>query len=112
VEACKISNDDIQFELYIHENADLTQAKKYWYNTLDINNKLLKIVFKKHNISTNRRYYENKYYGQIRVIVKKSTDFNRKILGWVAGISDCINIAGSFNGRTSDFGSDDSRFES
>lgn len=90
-EICKLSSDDIKVGLHIHETGDEIRAKKYWSRITKIPvSKFAKTIFKKHNIRTNRKFNTNSYYGLLRVNVKKSTNLNRKITGWIEGI--CENI--------------------
>lgn len=83
---CKISNEDLILALYIHKSGDLEKAKNFWIKHLNISNSDLKIYYKKHKITKRRNIGEN-YKGLIRIIVKRSTDLNRKIDGWIEGIN-------------------------
>ncbi len=90
-EIVKIDPGDIEIRLHIHETGDELKAKRYWSKITGIPvSKFAKTIFKKHNIKTNRKFDNSKYYGLLRVVVKKSTNFNRKISGWIEGI--CENI--------------------
>lgn len=82
---CHIPTDDLRFELYIHKNADIEKACKFWKRELNI--KILPIRLKKHKIKL-RRNVNADYKGLIRVTVSKSTDLNRRISGWIKGITD------------------------
>lgn len=88
---CQISEQNIKYNLSIHETADKDIAIKYWSKVIGIDTNLFgKSIIKKHKISTNRKYRNDKYYGLIRITVLKSTDLNRKIKGWILGISGFI----------------------
>lgn len=84
---CKIPLRDLGFEIYIHETADIEEAKKYWSCILNLSVKnFQKIRLKKHKINTKRRNIGNKYHGLLAITVKRSTNLNRKIQGWINGI--------------------------
>lgn len=90
---CKISRKDIHFRIALHENSanKLTEVKIYWGKVtgfpLDC---FSKVDWKKNKINTKRRNVGNKYFGLLNVYVSKSTNFNRKIDGWIEGI--CKNL--------------------
>lgn len=84
----KISDERLVFEIYIHENhkASIFTIKSYWANATGFHiNKFDKIYYKKHNISTGRRNIDSNYRGLLRIRVKRSTDLNRRIAGWIEG---------------------------
>ena len=82
---CGINEKDIIFELYIHQSQNLNLCKKYWTKKLGISQaKLNRIYLKKHTPLKGKNYKKN--YGLIRITVRRSTNFNRKIRGWVEGI--------------------------
>lgn len=86
-----LTPNDIEIRLHIHETGDEVRAKKYWSKITEIPvSKIAKTIFKKHNIKTNRKFDNSKYYGLLRVVVKRSTNFNRKISGWIEGICEKI----------------------
>ena len=85
-----VNDDDIKFELYIHEDAEgrVKEAIKHWAEVVGIaRDHLGHVYFKKHRPTlTNRKNVGKSYYGLIRVGVRKSTNLNRKINGWIEGI--------------------------
>lgn len=85
-ECCFIKNEDIKYELYIHENSfnKLETVKMYWAKVLG--NPIDVVYFKKNKQSVYRRNTGEDYYGLVRVTVKKSSYLNRKISGWVNGV--------------------------
>jgi hypothetical protein len=86
---CKIPKQDIFFEIYLHKTAAEreNEIKQYWseITTFPLS-QFTKIRWKKHNLSPKRKNIGKKYYGQLRINVRKSSTFNRKIAGWVEGI--------------------------
>jgi hypothetical protein len=81
-----INNSDLSYELYIHETANLRNAKLYWSKILSMPAQNLRVYFKKNKINTIRKNIGNNYYGLIRLRVAKSSTLNRKIAGWIEGI--------------------------
>lgn len=81
-----VSKDDLKFELFIHERADVERAKKYWMNNLSFTQDKLKVYYKRHNPKTKRKRVGDSYYGVLAVVVARSISLNRKIAGWVDGI--------------------------
>ena len=86
---CEISRKDIYFRIALHENSTnkLTEVKVYWSKVtgfpLDC---FQKIDWKKNKINTKRKNVGQNYFGLLNVSVRKSTNFNRKISGWIEGI--------------------------
>ncbi len=88
-EVCKVMEDKIELEIYIHENSknDIEKVKKYWSKVTNFSiNRLRKIYYKKNKIKTNRRNKEDLYYGGIRVTVKSSSGLVRQVAGWTEAI--------------------------
>lgn len=85
----KIPDSDICFEIYIHEN-NLNRSKQvinFWINSAGFSESQFKrIYFKKNKIRTNRKNVGDTYYGVVKIRVKRSSYFNRKIAGWVNGV--------------------------
>lgn len=85
---CGVDTSSIKFELYIHESvgvAGIKEAVKWWKSNLGIaETKEIKCRLKRHELSSRRHIFD--YHGQFRVKVLKSTNLNRKISGWIAGI--------------------------
>ena len=85
----RISREDIQFEIYIHQDrtSQLLDVRTYWS---DVTGYALKdfqaVYFKKHVGKTMRRNVGRAYYGVVRVKVKASSRLNRTIAGWIEGI--------------------------
>ena len=85
-----IPDNDIVPCIYIHESKNSMQEKVLLHWSQQINfpkdkfgrTCLTKTVYPRKNKRRNRP----KYYGQLRIRVKRSTDLNRKIAGWTKGI--------------------------
>lgn len=89
IEICRIEPGDIYFEIYTHEHCDPDRAKIFWSKILnkDISDFGL-VRFKKDKGNPCRKNRGESYYGLLRVRVKRSTNLNRKIMGWVEGLSE------------------------
>jgi hypothetical protein len=86
-EMCSVPLEELNLEIYIHETANIEEAKKYWSNVLNLPlTKFQKVRLKKHKIKTNRKNINKNYYGLLAINVKRSTNLNRKIMGWIEGI--------------------------
>lgn len=88
-EIVKIPDSDIFFEIYIHENLKdkITQTIKYWSKiTNSPEYKFNRIYYKSNKINTKRKNIGINYYGLLRICIKRSTNLNRKISGWIDGI--------------------------
>ncbi len=97
-----IRKDELKFELYIHQDRrrETKFFKKWWESTLRVE-EITSIYFKKGKRHTNRHAVGDLYHGLVRIKVKNSTSLNRKVHGWIHGIS--VNNGGSSNGRTAPF---------
>lgn len=88
-ECCGVIEDDITLEIFIHESHknSIGRVIKYWAKVTGFSPKVFShVYFKRNKIKTNRKNIGNKYYGVLRVKVKKSSSLHRKIEGWVIGI--------------------------
>lgn len=93
VGVCKIPRNHLKYELYIHESnkSRLKLIRHYWADTLGIaEERLDRIYFKKNKVRTKRKNVGMEYYGLIRIVVAKSVALNRKISGWIEGITEIV----------------------
>ncbi len=88
-EICEISDDDIFFRIFLHDNNKrrLKEVKKYWSQITGFPiTEFDRITWKKNKIKTKRKNIGKNYYGLLKVFVRKSSNFNRRIEGWKEGI--------------------------
>lgn len=88
-EICGIPRKDICFRIFLHETSKhrLEDIKKYWSKKTKFPVVCFqKVSWKKNKINTKRKNIGENYYGLLRVTVKRSTNLNRKIQGWIDGI--------------------------
>lgn len=108
----KVPNDQICFEIYVHESCrnQVEKLKKYWADSTGFPPAIFtKVYYKTNKRAGNKGHKGVEYHGLLRIVVKRSSTLNRKITGWIKGFCD---DAESSNGRTPLFGSGYSRFES
>lgn len=88
-EILKINDSEIKLEIYIHENSmnKVDDAIKHWAKIANMSIKKFQYIYFKNNKSnTKRKNIGNDYYGLLRINIRKSTNINRKISGWISGI--------------------------
>lgn len=91
----RVPREELYFELYIHENYRhrLKKVIKYWAQKTNFpESTFSRIYFKKNKIKTNRKNTGDDYYGLIRIVVRKSSNLNRKIQGWIEGINQHCGV--------------------
>ena len=91
--ACKISKNMLVFDIYLHDNNKhrLDEIIEFWSNQTDFpKDSFQHIYYKKNKIKTKRKNIGNTYFGIIKINVKESSGFNRRIAGWTNGILKSI----------------------
>jgi hypothetical protein len=87
----------LSFRIYIHENADVVAAQRFWLEATGApSDQFLTPTLKRHNPKTVRKKVGEGYYGCLRIEVRQSSGLYGKIEGWVAGI-----MSGNLNGERS-----------
>lgn len=81
-----IGENDLRYELYIHETKDIGKAKGFWTKNLNLSNQELRVYFKRHNPKSVRKNNNIDYNGLLTIRVLKSSNLNRKIAGWIEGV--------------------------
>jgi len=88
-ECLGIHPGEIVFEIYIHEThkKSIAELASYWSKVTEFPIlKFSKVYFKKNKVHSFRKNRGLNYSGVLRISVRKSTDLNRKIMGWIEGI--------------------------
>jgi hypothetical protein len=91
-----INPEDILLEIYIHETYKRTREEllKYWSNTTELPlGKFNKVYYKKNKVHSYRKNRGEGYHGVLRISVKRSTDLNRQITGWIYGVCERLSIS-------------------
>lgn len=78
--------------LYIHPSADLSAAREFWLGILTLPDSALRIYFKRHNAAPKRNNTGRDYHGTIRMDVRRSTDLNYRILGWIESFVESCGV--------------------
>lgn len=92
-DTCKFVLQDIKFEIYIHKSSvnNIERVKMFWAKEMNVPLNLLQTVyFKKNNPKTRKSNVDADYFGLLRIIVRRSTNFNREIAGWIEGVCDTV----------------------
>ena len=101
---CAIPNHDLHFEIYLHDTADAARARRYWAEQLQISmDRLTRVRWKHHRPATRRTNVGDSYHGVVRLRVARSSALNRRITGWIAGVTNAL-IGEWCNGNTRGFG--------
>src|SRR5690606_17582787 len=90
IDVLKVDERDLIFSIYIHENSRKRAAEvvSYWKKQIGTKNFSVQyIYYKKHNPKTIRKNVGESYYGTLRVRVRRSSTLQRKISGWIYGIT-------------------------
>jgi transcriptional regulator with XRE-family HTH domain len=76
---------DLRFRVYIHENADVEAAQRFWMEVTEASlDRFFRPTLKRHNPKTVRKNVGDHYHGCLRIDVYRSADLYRKIAGWAA----------------------------
>ena len=93
-ESLKIASNDLTFDIYIHETYKKSKNEliKYWSDITKMPSESFDHIYlKKNKVHSYRKNRGKKYYGVLRICVRRSTDLNRKVTGWIQGISKALN---------------------
>ncbi len=87
LKATGIPPTDLGFRVYIHENADVEAAQRFWLEVTGAAiDQFATPTLKRHNPKTVRKNVGDTYHGCLRIDVNRSADLYRKIEGWSAAI--------------------------
>lgn len=90
-----IKNHDISCWIALHESSShrMEEIKKYWRGITGLNKEISdKVYLKHHRPKSNRRNVDAGYFGSLKIAIKKSTNLNRRIEGWVNGVCKSCRI--------------------
>jgi hypothetical protein len=81
------SKEDTIFRVYIHENADVEAAQRFWLEVTGVSADQFRTpALKHHNPKTIRKNVGEDYHGCLRIDVRRSSGLYRRIEGWSAAI--------------------------
>ena len=89
IDILHVAREDLIFSLYIHETTKsrLKEIIKEWSKATGFpKKKFSNVYYKRNKLRTIRKNIGENYFGLVRVRVRRSTNLNRRIMGWVDGI--------------------------
>ncbi len=93
LKVCKIHKNMIIFNIFLHQTHKhrMEEVRCYWSKVTNFPvNNFSTIYWKKNNIQTNRKNVGEKYYGVLKIKVKKSSNLVRRVAGWSEGIFEKV----------------------
>jgi transcriptional regulator with XRE-family HTH domain len=85
LDAAGTPRTDLSFRVYIHANADVESAQRFWLEVTEATvDQFATPTLKRHNPKTVRKNVGDTYHGCVRIDVHRSADLYRKIEGWAA----------------------------
>lgn len=91
---CKINRNMLIFDIFLHQmhKDRILEVKKYWSKITGFTVKNFQhIYFKKNRLKeTNRKNTAEKYYGILKIKVRRSSALVRKTAGWSEGIFEKV----------------------
>jgi hypothetical protein len=90
---CKISKNMIVFNIFLHKShrVRVREVRIYWSKITGFPVKSFSAIYwKRSKLKTNRKNIEEKYFGVLKIKVKKSSGLVRKVAGWSEGIFEKV----------------------
>lgn len=90
---CKINKNMLIFNIFLHQTHKhrAEEVKAYWSKITGFPMENFSTIYWKRNkIKAQRKNIGEKYYGVLKVKVKKSSELVRKVAGWSEGIFDKV----------------------
>lgn len=94
-ECLNIPDERLTIRIYIHENSwnRIQEVANFWSSHTGIaKENFAKVCYKRHKINSSRKNKGTRYYGLVKINVRKSSDLNRKIAGWIFAISNHCGV--------------------
>ncbi len=93
LKVCKIDKNMLIFNIFLHQTHRdrVEEVKQFWSKITGFPVKNFQTIYwKKNNLKTGRKNIREKYYGVLKVKVRRSSELVRKIAGWSEGIFEKI----------------------
>jgi transcriptional regulator with XRE-family HTH domain len=88
-----IPQADLILRVHIHESADAAAAQRFWEEATGVKTDLFKAPsLKRHNPKTVRKNTGEGYHGCLRLEVRRSGEFYRRIEGWVSAVTSAPGV--------------------
>ncbi len=91
-EIIHIKEEELVFELYLHETQKCDNIIKFWAKQLNISKDTIRLYYKHNKVKPNRFYYIVDSYGVLMLRVRRSAALNRKISVWVETICNRCGV--------------------
>ena len=90
-ECCEVPSSTLTFRIYLHETANAEVARAYWSTQLGLEAiRTTPLTWKRHKPAMRRTNVGEKYHGLLRIVVRKSTNLNRRIQGWTNALCAAV----------------------
>ena len=93
LKTCKIGKNMVVFNIFLHQTHKnrVEEVRAYWSKItgFPIDN-FSTVYWKKNNLKTSRKNTGEKYYGVLKIKVRRSSILVRKIAGWSEGIFEKV----------------------
>lgn len=86
---CKITKNMLIFNIFLHQTHKnrVEEVRQYWSKVTGFPlNNFFTIYWKKNELKTNRKNIGEKYYGVLKIKVRRSSSLVRRVAGWSDGI--------------------------
>ncbi len=83
---CSVNASDIEYALYIHQDANIPVARTFWLHRLGIDQSELRTYLKRHNPTPRRKRVGTAYYGTMRMSARRSSVLSHRIAGWIQAV--------------------------
>lgn len=93
IKVCKIDKNMIIFNIFLHQTHRdrIEEIRAFWSKITGFPiDSLSTVYWKRNKLKTNRKNTGEKYYGVLKIKVRKSSDLVRKIAGWSEGIFEKV----------------------
>ena len=89
---CGVPEADLDYSLYIHPDANIVEAQRYWVRKLRIPPSSLRTYMKTHNPSPRRNNTGESYHGTMKMRVRRSSSLNHRISGWIQTVAERCGV--------------------
>ncbi len=84
---CSVEASDIQYAIWIHQDADIPAAQEFWTSLLGIARTELRTYLKRHNPKPSRKRVGYLYHGTMRISVRRSSELFHRVGGWIRAMA-------------------------
>jgi hypothetical protein len=93
LEVAGVERELLIFRVYVHENADVASAQRFWLDVTQARPAQFRSpTLKRHNPATVRKNTGSDYHGCLRIDVRRSASLYLKVEGWAAAAMDAADL--------------------